>query len=299
MWHKQSFTQFWSQSDAYSRRSSLKLTYIHHPLVVCTHQICCAVAVPIALSQDRLLHGHNRLVNWTPCSRMRESKLKTRGYLHGVYGQRQNFISYTLFADADTGIYPHAASQYHARPKAKRGIAMLSGDKFTYPRKQPRGNEFIPCSNNICDILKRFRSFKIPAITLIWPKSPYKHSVTRSYRSGKESRRRSESPLWRHHWRSFVFISHADDVKREIRLHISRLLTNQKRESARSMGYICIYIYVCVCVCVFYRKLVYCAVSSSRRLGCQSACWTRVTVCQTSWVYMSSSYATSNALFKS
>ena len=76
MWHKQSFTQFWSQSDAYSRRSSLKLTYIHHPLVVCTHQICCAVAVPIALSQDRRLHGHNRLVNWTPCSRMRESKLK-------------------------------------------------------------------------------------------------------------------------------------------------------------------------------------------------------------------------------
>ena len=80
MWHKQSFTQFWSQSDAYSRRSSLKLTYIHHPLVVCTHQICCAVAVPIALSQDRLLHGHNRLVNWTPCSRVRESKLKSEYY---------------------------------------------------------------------------------------------------------------------------------------------------------------------------------------------------------------------------
>ena len=147
-----------------------------------------------------------------------------------------NIISYPLFADADTGIYPHAASQYHARPKAKRGIAMLSVDKFPYPRKQTRGNEFIPCSNNICDILKRFRSFTISAITLIWPKSSYKHSVTRSYRSGKESGRRSESPLWRHQWRSFVFISHADDVKREIRLHISRLLTNQKRESARSMG---------------------------------------------------------------
>ena len=145
-------------------------------------------------------------------------------------------ISYPLFADADTGIYPHAASQYHARPKAKRGIAMLSVDKFPYPPKQKRGNEFIPCSNSICDILKRFRSFKIPAITLIWPKSSYKHSVTRSYRSGKESGRRSESPLWRHQWRSFVFISHVDDVKREIRLHISRLLTNQKRESARSMG---------------------------------------------------------------
>ena len=149
----------------------------------------------------------------------------------------KDIISYPLFADADTGIYPHAASQYHARPKAKRGIAMLSVDKFPYPRKQTRGNEFIPCSNNICDILKRFRSFKIPAIILIWSKSSYKHSVTRSYRSGKESGRRSESPLWRHQWRSFVFISHADDVKREIRLHISRLLTNQKRESARSMGY--------------------------------------------------------------
>ena len=141
------------------------------------------------------------------------------GHRHYVYT-----ISYPLFADADTGIYPHAASQYHARPKAKRGIAML------------RGNEFIPCSNNIYDILNRFRSFKISAITLIWPKSPYKHSVTRSYRSGKENGRQSESPLWRHQWRSFVFISHADDVKREIRLHILRLLTNQKRESARSMG---------------------------------------------------------------
>ena len=106
-----------------------------------------------------------------------------------------NNISYPLFADADTGIYPHAASQYHARPKAKHGIAMLSVDKFPYPRKETRGNEFIPCSNNICDILKRFHSFKIPAITLIWPKSSYKHSVTRSYRSGKESGRRSESPL--------------------------------------------------------------------------------------------------------
>ena len=100
-----------------------------------------------------------------------------------------DIISYPLFADADTGIYPHEASQYHARPKAKRGIAMLSVDKFPYPWKQRRGNEFIPCSNNIYYIVNRFCSFKIPAITLIWPKSPYKHSVIRSYRSGKESGR--------------------------------------------------------------------------------------------------------------
>ena len=82
---------------------------------------------------------------------------------------RRNIISYPLFADADTGIHPHTASQYHARAKAKRGMAMLSVEKFPYPRMQTRGNEFIPCSNNICDILKRFRSFKTPAITLIWP----------------------------------------------------------------------------------------------------------------------------------
>ena len=52
-----------------------------------------------------------------------------------------DIISYPLFADVDTGIHPHAASQYHARPKAKRGIAMLSVDKFPHPRKQTRGNE--------------------------------------------------------------------------------------------------------------------------------------------------------------
>ena len=97
MWHKQSFTQFWSQSDAYSRRSSLKLTYIHHPLVVCTHQICCAVAVPIALSQDRLLHGHNRLVNWTPCSRMREQANKTKQSEMNDVNKWKHYPSYWPF----------------------------------------------------------------------------------------------------------------------------------------------------------------------------------------------------------
>ena len=87
---------------------------------------------------------------------------------------RQDIISYPLITDADPKIYADAAGQYHARPKAKRGIAMLSEDKFPHPQKQTRGNEFIPCSNNICDVLKRFRRFKIPAITLIGPKSPYK-----------------------------------------------------------------------------------------------------------------------------
>ena len=49
---------------------------------------------------------------------------------------RKHIISYPLFAYADTGIYPYAASQYHARPKAKHGIAMLSVEKFPYPQKE-------------------------------------------------------------------------------------------------------------------------------------------------------------------
>ena len=69
-------------------------------------------------------------------------------------------ISYPFFADADTGIYPHAASQYHARPKAKRGNAMLSVEKFLYPRKQTKGDEFIRCSNDGCHTIKRFRRFE-------------------------------------------------------------------------------------------------------------------------------------------
>ena len=71
----------------------------------------------------------------------------------------QYIICHPLFAEADTGIYPHAAWQYHALSKA-----MLSVDKFPYLRQQTRGNEFIPCSDDVWHILKRFRIFQIPAI---------------------------------------------------------------------------------------------------------------------------------------
>ena len=94
-------------------------------------------------------------------------------------------INYPLFADVDTGIYPHAASQYHARPKAKHGIVMLSVHKFQYPRKQTKGNEFVPCSKCVYHTLKRFHSFKTPAIPFILPKSSYKLSLARSHRGSK------------------------------------------------------------------------------------------------------------------
>ena len=89
---------------------------------------------------------------------------------------------------------------HHKRPK--RGIAMLSVDEFPYPRKQTRCNEFIPCSNNVCEILKCFHSFKISDTSFIWPKSSCKHSVARSHRSSKESGPRLWSPS------SMTFLSH-------------------------------------------------------------------------------------------
>ena len=49
-------------------------------------------------------------------------------------------MRYTLFASADTRIYPHLASQYHAWPSVARGIVALRVDKFPYPRQQTRGN---------------------------------------------------------------------------------------------------------------------------------------------------------------
>ena len=152
----------------------------------------------------------------------KHKKIDLRGldFLHS-----SEIISFHLFTDVDTEIYQ----------QVKCGIAMMSTDKSPYSREETGGNEFIRCSNDVCLIWKHFNSFKIP-ISLICPKSLYKHHLTRAYRSGKQNWRRQESPLWCHQRRSFLFSSHADDIKREIRVYTLRLLTNQKRESALSMG---------------------------------------------------------------
>ena len=47
-------------------------------------------------------------------------------------------ISYPLFADAHVGIYPHAASQYHARPKAKPNsvtLCLFSSKSSSYDKR--------------------------------------------------------------------------------------------------------------------------------------------------------------------
>ena len=115
---------------------------------------------------------------------------------------------------------------------------MLSVDKFPYPRKQTRCIEFIPCSSDVCQILKRFHSFKIPDT----PFYGLNHRINtvlldRIAAVRKADGGRDPTPLWSHQWRSFLFIIHADDVKREIRGYTLRLLANQKWVSAPSMGW--------------------------------------------------------------
>ena len=63
---------------------------------------------------------------------------------------------YPLFADTETGIYPHVTSLY-ARPKATRGITMLSMDKSHYKHKQTRDNEFSSSSNDVHRVHKRLK----------------------------------------------------------------------------------------------------------------------------------------------
>ena len=151
-----------------------------------------------------------------------------------IFSKSKGIIIYPLFPDADTGIHPLAASQYHARPKAKRGIAMLNVGKFPYPRQQVRGNEFIPCSNNVCQILKRFRSWKISDTHFIWPKSSYKQCCSiASQRQGKRT-----AVVLAIVTSSMTFLSHY--ISRWWRqmwdICTARLFANQKRESAPSMG---------------------------------------------------------------
>ena len=74
-------------------------------------------------------------LSWPSVACMRREKKS-----YSLLTHKWDTISYPWFADADTGIHPHAASQYHARPKAKRGIVMLIVDKSPYQRKQTRGN---------------------------------------------------------------------------------------------------------------------------------------------------------------
>ena len=158
---------------------------------------------------------------------------KQRISFHNLFllAYRRLLVTPCLLTRIREFIHTQHRSQYHA--PTKRGIAMLSVHNSRNHESKQGATNSSHAQTIFVTFKKSFRSFEVPAIPLIWPKSPYKHSVNRSYRSGKESG--TASPLWRHQWRSFVFIYHTDDVKCETRLYISRLLINQRWESALSM----------------------------------------------------------------
>ena len=162
-----------------------------------------------------------------------------------VLATKVNIISYPLFADADTGIFPHAASQYHARPTAKRGNAMLSVDKFPYTWRQTRGNGFIPWSNDLCRILKLFHNLTIPAI----PFYGLNHRINTVLLGRIAVARKVDGGCDRHCDVSMTFpslyILRLWRQTWDTRLYLTVISQSEARVSTEHGMYI--YIYVCVC----------------------------------------------------
>ena len=69
------------------------------------------------------------------------------------------------------GIYQHITLQYQVLLMAKHCIVMLNVDKFLYPWKQTGVGELIPCSDDVCQMLKHFCGLKKKAFFSIWSKS--------------------------------------------------------------------------------------------------------------------------------
>ena len=133
------------------------------------------------------------------------------------------------------GIYPHLASQYHARPTAKCDIAMLSVDKIPYPRKQASCNEFIHEQTMFVKFWNVSAALNSQTPFL----SGLNHRINTVLLDRIVAVRKAGGGRDRHcdviNDVPFPYV-YTDDVKREIRVYTLRLLANQKRESAPSMG---------------------------------------------------------------
>ena len=127
------------------------------------------------------------------------------------------------------GIYLLSASKYHAQPNAKHGTAIIGMNKFPYSQKQTGDKQFIPWKNYmyICPSSYVFTGLKAQLLVQYGPNHHKQHSDTPSFCSVRENGRRMGSPFWGHQWRSFLFISHAGDIKREVRVYpvVSQLET--------------------------------------------------------------------------
>ena len=129
-----------------------------------------------------LAHIHVVLVIAVKLLRMKFNK--SLQFMANTIQSRQNKVQQRVhFMEHVSNI----CAQCHTRPKAKRDIAMLSVDKFPYPRNRTRDNEFHPCSKDACHILKCFHNFKPPESPFILHNSPYQLSIARSNRSGEEN----------------------------------------------------------------------------------------------------------------
>ena len=65
---------------------------------------------------DGAVHRCN--MSWPSVKKMYMVWIVLRALRESGRQMKWGIISYPLFADADMGIYPHAGSQYHARPMA-------------------------------------------------------------------------------------------------------------------------------------------------------------------------------------
>ena len=134
-------------------------------------------------------------------------------------------------------------TQLIAIPMVARSIAILSVDKFPYPRKQTRGKEFILCSNDLCHILKRFHSeSQLPLLFCL------NHCIKTVLRGRIKAARKSDAgrPWSPYYDAPFLFISHSDDVKRKIRVYILATRARFTKPTPRSGGS------WCSMTCIYY-----------------------------------------------
>ena len=161
-------------------------------------------------SRQKWLRHANRIVSYSRENRRSLGRISTGNM--SPWSLNGDIISYPLFVSAGTGTYPRAASQYHARPKAKRGIAMLSVDKFPYSLKQTRGTNAFHAQTFVI-----FQN--IPAAL--------KSSISLTSASQRQGNWSTVVLAIVTSWMTFLpFNISRDDVKCEIRVYISRLLAN-------------------------------------------------------------------------
>ena len=165
---------------------------------------------------------------------------------------RPQCVNYLLFVSTDTGIYTHTKHGNATRGRSPSVVLRCSRwINSPYPRKQTKYNEFILCSSDVCHILNMFTALKsqlsfLPGVNkCITTVLLGRIAAARKVDGGRDRHRDViNDALFSLSLYIYLYIYHADGIKREIGVYTSCLLANQMRESAMKMGYIYIYIYI-------------------------------------------------------